>query len=114
MHKNLRAEFPAYKGWEIYRKDRWVGYEPDFTVERKVRGKIQRAIVEVKATCNISQAILNQLNSYTKKLSGRGVEIVEKILAVPAGTDTSNVPDDVKIMFLKSFKCEDNKIVWYE
>jgi len=99
---------------EIYPKDRWEGYEPDFTVERKKSGRTERIIVEVKATCRVSQGDIDQLNLYVRNISGGNVKIVEKILAVPAGADTSIVPADMGIMFLKSFKCEDDQIVWYK
>jgi len=114
VRRNLRARYPAHKGWEIYEKDRWNGYEPDFVVERRRRGKIQRVVVEVKATCKVSQDHVDQLNRYVRNLSGRNVKIVSKILAIPAGADTSLVPYDMEIMYLKSFKCEDDEIIWYQ
>ena len=112
--RNLRARYPAYDGWEIYPKDRWKGYEPDFTVERRVGRRIERTVVEVKATCKVTSAHIRQLNRYAKNLSGRNVTIVEKILVVPAGADTSMVPDDIEIMYLRKFGCEDNDIIWYQ
>jgi hypothetical protein len=114
VRKNLRVRYPAYKGWKIYGKDRWDGYESDFTVERKIHGKIQRVIVEVKVTCRVSQTDVDQLNSYVRNFSGGNAKIVEKILVVPSGADTSIVPYDMNVMFLKNFKCENDEIVWYK
>lgn len=112
--RNLRARFPAYEGWEIYEKDRWKGYEPDFVVERRFRRRIERVVVEVKATCKVSWAHIKQLNMYARNLSGRNVTIVEKILVVPAGADTSTVPDDIEVLYLRKFECENNDIIWYQ
>lgn len=112
VSKNLRRRYPKHEGWNIYDKDRWSGYEPDFVVERKGL-KIERTIVEVKVTCRVSQSHIDQLNSYVRNLAGGNVKIVEKILVVPSGTDISIVPNDMNIMFLKSFKCESDGIVWY-
>lgn len=106
VKKNLRRRFPAYEGWEIYEKDRWEGYEPDFVVERRYRGKIERVVVEVKNVCTVSQSHIEQLNRYAKNLAGGNAVIVAKILVVPAGADASIVPDDIEVMFLKSFTCE--------
>lgn len=113
VRRNLRQRYPESEGWEIYEKDKWPGYEPDFVVERILKQKTQRTIAEVKATCQVSQSDIDQLNSYVRNLSGKNVEILGKILAVPSSSDTSIVPDDMSIMFLRSFKCEDGKIIWY-
>jgi len=115
VKRNLRKRYPKYKGWEIYQKDRWRGFEPDFVVERRNRrGNIERVVVEVKLTCKVSSKDVRQLNSYVRNLAGRNVRILEKILTVPSGTDISEVPDDINVMFLRSFKCEDDEIIWYE
>jgi len=114
VRRNLRRKYPKYEGWEIYERDRWKGYEPDFVVERRRRGKIERAVVEVKLTCRVSTNHVTQLNLYARNLAGRNVRIIEKILVVPAKADTSLVPEDVTKMFLKNFVCENNEIVWYK
>jgi hypothetical protein len=114
VKRNLRSKYPVYDGWEIYEKDRWIGYEPDFVVERKCHGKIQRVVAEVKAICKVPHSYIAQLNKYVRNLSGKNIEIVGKILVIPAGADTSGVPYDVKIMYLRSFNCEGKDIVWYK
>lgn len=114
VRRNLRRRYPASAKWKIYGKDRWEGYEPDFVVERKYRKKIERIIVEVKVTSIVSQSHVDQLNQYVQKLSGGNVKIKGKILVIPAGADKSIVSEDVEVMFLKSFKCEDDVVVWYE
>ena len=111
--KNLRRRYPKSEGWEIYVKDRWRGYETDFTVERIWRGRKERIIVEVKMECKIYERFIRQLNKYAKKLAGKGVKIRNKILVVPSFADTSLVPDDIEIMYLKGVKCEGNNIYWY-
>lgn len=115
VKQNLRRRYPGYNGWRIYIRDRWEGYEPDFVVERRNRrGRIERIVREVKATSRVCENDINQLNSYVRNLSGRNVKILEKVLVVPAGADTSIVPNDIEIMFLRSFKCEGDDIVWYQ
>jgi len=114
VRRNLRARYPACEGWEIYEKDRWEGYEPDFVVERRRHGETERVVVEVKVTCSVSPSHVSQLNKYAKNLSGRNIKIIGKMLVVPSGADTTKVPHDIDIMYLKAFKCEDNEITWYE
>ena len=104
VRRNLRQKYPKNKGWEIYGKDRWEGYEPDFVVERRRRGRIERIVVEAKLTDQVTENDISQLNSYVRNLAGGNTKIVDKVLAVPAGADTSIVPDDMTKMFLKTFK----------
>jgi hypothetical protein len=111
--KVLRRRYPAYDGWIIYPKDRWMGYEADFVVERKRRGRTERVVVEVKTTCKVRQGDVNQLNLYVRNLSGGKIKIVDKIMVIPSGGDVGNVPPDVQIVRLRNFKCENGDIVWY-
>ena len=115
--KNLRARFPAGNGWQIIVKDRWSGgksstYEADIVVERKRGGKIQRIVVEAKVTEKVSKSHINQINRYSKNLSGGNSVIVRKILVVPSGADTSIVPDDIEIMFLRCFVWNGRDFEW--
>jgi len=114
VRRNLRARYPKHDGWEIYKKPKWPGYEPDFVVERKKRGRVQRVIVEVKLTCKVSNSHVSQLNKYVRNLSGKNAKIIKKILVVPAGADTTYiVSDDIEVMYLRSFGCADDEILWY-
>lgn len=103
--RNLRNRYPARDGWKIRKEDRRKGYEPDFVVDRYVNGEVERVVVEVKLTCKVDPSHLRQLNRYVRNLSGGNVRIVKKILVVPAGADTTNVPKDVEVMYLRKFTC---------
>ncbi|RLG56872.1 MAG: hypothetical protein DRN88_03545 [Candidatus Hydrothermarchaeota archaeon] len=102
----LRKRFPASDGWEIKHRDRRSSYEPDFVVERRIGGRIERVIVEVKAECKVTRNHISQINEYAKKLAGSNVRIVKKILVVPAHANTSIVPPDIEKIYLKSFYCK--------
>jgi hypothetical protein len=115
--KSLRARFPARNGWQIVVKDRWSGgksstYEADIVVERKRGGKLQRILVEVKVTDKASKSHIDQINRYSKNLSGRNSVIVGKILVVPSGADTSAVPDYIDIIFLRCFVWNGRDFEW--
>ncbi len=107
----LRKKYPKKKRWEI--KPQWRGstYRPDFLVERRVRGIIQRIIVEVKAQCSIRESHIKQLNSYVSKVSGPNVRILEKILVVPGRARVSEKirvlaeQSNIKIKRLKKIQC---------
>ncbi len=104
VYHNLRARFPANKGWEIYSQDNWShGSIPDFVVDRNYRGCLERVIVEVKAGDHVALSDIRQINRYATKLAGGNCIIVGKILAIPSGTSVLNVPDDIEIMRLRTF-----------
>ena len=105
MKRNLRTRFPKKKGWEIFSPDRWDGYEPDAVLDRRTRsGFIERVVAEAKFTDRVSEADVRQLNEYVRNLAGGNARIAKKILVVPAGADTSIVPDDITVMYLRSVK----------
>jgi hypothetical protein len=98
----LRVRFPKNQGWDIFHKDRWNGYEPDFVIERRnSRGDFERGVAEVKDTDMVEQDHIDQLNVYVRNLSGGNVKIVGKFLIVPAGCDRSIVKADIEVIFLR-------------
>ena len=90
VNNNLRRRFPYQKGWQIYHQDPWKGIRPDFVVERKHRGSIQRIICEVKAESKIKKDHIDQINRYGSIGAGNA-KIIKKILAVPRGVEISDM-----------------------
>ena len=106
-HRALRKRYPASSGWEIYSQNDWGDYRPDFVIEkRNFWGVIKRAVAEVKAECRITQSHVDQLNQYARNLAGNNVKIIAKHLIVPSGADTSVVPDDIDVIYLRGFRCK--------
>jgi len=115
IRRNLRKRYPKYKGWDIFEQDNWGDYKPDFVVERRnKKGEIERVVVEAKRYSRINRGHISQLNRYVRNLSGNNTWIIKKILAVPSYADVSEVPEDISIMFLRKFWCEDECIYYDE
>ena len=109
-YRVLRRRYPAHEGWKIVPQFEGVGYRPDFVVERRdFWGTLHRVIAEVKAECRITRAHLRQLNAYARALAGGEAVIDAKILIVPAGADTTAVPNDIQVIYLRGFRCGDNR-----
>lgn len=102
----LRTRYPVSKNWKIISQDNRGTYIPDFVVEKKGRKYTYRIPVEVKIECVATKAHINQLNRYSRNLAGPNISIQNKILIYPAYADTSLVPDNIEVIYLKSFKCE--------
>ncbi len=119
--RNLRARFPEYDGWEIIKQPRYTGgkyrnYELDLMVERRWRGKIERVVVEVKVTDEVTTAHVDQLNRYARNVAGGNAMIIEKILVVPCGASTHLLREypDIKPMFLRNFVWRGGSFTWYQ
>jgi len=109
IYTNLRKRYPHYEGWEIYAEDNWDTYRPDFVVERRNRrGEIERVVVEAKCDFRVKREHIDQLNRYCRNLAGPNTYIVDKILAIPSGIDTSIVPNDVSLMIVRSVYFDGN------
>lgn len=100
-YNSLRRRFPAEYGWEIEERPNYGSYIPDYGIERRRRGTVERAVAEVKDTDRVTQAHIDQLNRYVRNLSGGNVAIVAKFLIVPAGCDCSIVGRDIEVIFLR-------------
>jgi len=85
-----------------------ITYIPDFVCQRRNNGIIEKVVCEVKGGSlnRISQKDILQINKYAQNLAGNNVRIIKKILAVPYGVNTSNVPPDIEIIRLKKFGYE--------
>jgi len=100
----LRNYFPRWEGWEMQFTHYDSPCSPDFVIERFKENKLHRVIVEVEQSIKITAKHINVLIRNAEILGNESKCEVEKFLIVSEGCDTSIVPDDVKIMFLKEFK----------
>ncbi len=101
-YNSLRRRFPAEDGWEIEERPAYSGYSPDYAIERRRRGTVERVVVEVKDTDRVTNVHIDQLNRYVRNLSGGNVRIVAKFLIVPSGCDCSSiVGGDIEVIYLR-------------
>jgi len=108
VRSSLRKRYPSAAGWEIHMQYNGITYIPDFVCQRRNNGIIEKVVCEVKGGSlnRISQKDILQINKYAQNLAGNNVRIIKKILAVPYGVNTSNVPPDIEIIRLKKFGYE--------
>jgi|GEM_PF-2506867 len=113
VYKLLRKRYPANKGWEIlsqYQSETKT-YKPDFLVKKGTKMYIHKYIFEVKSENRIKKRHIQQINSYSSKLSGPNVKI-KKFLVVPALCNTSYHSDllqkyHIKVIHLRKFRIID-------
>lgn len=105
-YQALRKRYPLNKGWKIIEQDHHGTYIPDFVCTKNGRKYIYKVPADAKFKCKATQADVDQINSYASKLAGPNVIIEDKILIYPAGTDTSIVPEDIDVIYLRAFACD--------
>lgn len=101
---NLRKRYPYDDGWAIRKLDKEKD-NPDFIVDRRRKGHVERVIVEVIPECQVTKEHISSLERHVEKFSEEGVEIVAKIIVVCRNCDVSMVPQGVDIMTLRSCEC---------
>ena len=101
VRKKLQEWYPGSRGWTIYDRTEVTGIQPDFLIEKRSGECIERSICTVEAARTITDDHVRRINHYVSILSGKNISILERILAVPSGTDTSSVPTGISIFHLE-------------
>ncbi|MBN1194842.1 MAG: hypothetical protein JXA08_05790 [Methanomicrobiaceae archaeon] len=106
VRKKLQEWYPGSRGWAIYDRTEGTGIQPDFLIEKRSGENIERSICTVEAARTITDDHIRRIDHYVSNLSGKNVSILERILAVPSGTDTSSVPTGISIFHLEKIHQE--------
>jgi hypothetical protein len=101
----LKKDYPSWEGWKLQynNNEETESVSPDFILERYHEGFIHKIVVVVKLAERIIPSDVANIKLFAKILR-RQKCLVEKIMIVPAFCDTSKVPEDIKIIYLKEFK----------
>ncbi len=112
MHEFVRRElkrlYPTVDGWQIKPVPRAEGEEQCFLVTRRILGRSEGANVVVSFEQKVDPGIVDQLKSCTVS----GVSNPGKVLVVPRGADTSDIPDDVRTLEMQSFGFDGDELIW--
>ncbi|MFH0867102.1 MAG: hypothetical protein V1904_12975 [Bacteroidota bacterium] len=99
----LHELYPKRKGWDMnFMRDEQLSC-PDFIIERVNGCVVTRVIVMVRMQKIISENHISEMQKYESIIKAEKHFKIEKILIVPAGCNTSQVPSDFKIIYLKEF-----------
>ncbi len=100
VRNRLQHWYPDNRGWKIYDRHEISGIQPDFLIEKKTGNSIERSVCAVETVPVITEDHIRRFNHLIDALSGNNISILEKILVVPAGTNTSCVPSGFSIIHL--------------
>lgn len=115
MHQFARQEinrfFSTYDGWKITALPEAGGYDQEFIAERSISGKKELNKILVSFEKKVSKDKLEAMRSSERGPYGQ-VFSSNVALIVPQNADTSSLPGDIRLLFMKSFAFEGNALAW--
>ena len=115
MHQFARQEinrlFSTYDGWRITPLPEGQGYDREFIADRMVSGNRESTRVLVSYEKNVPKEKIERMRSSATGPYGQ-VQKSNILLIVPQNTNTSSVPADVRISFMKSFAFIGDSLEW--
>jgi hypothetical protein len=115
MHQFARQEinrfFSTYDGWKITSLPESAGYDREYLAERTVSGNKELNKVLVSFEKKVPKEKLEQMRSTVTGPYGQ-VHKSSILLIVPQNSDTSSVPNDVRLHFMNSFAFQGNDLIW--
>jgi hypothetical protein len=115
MHQFARQEinrfFSTYDGWKITPLPESAGYDREYLAERTISGNKELNKVLVSFEKKVPKEKLEQMRSTVTGPYGQ-VHKSAILLIVPQNSDTSSVPNDVRLHFMNSFAFQGNDLIW--
>ena len=115
MHQFARQEinrfFSTYDGWKITPLPETAGYDREFLAERTISGNKELNKVLVSFEKKVPKEKLEQMRSTVTGPYGQ-VHKSSILLIVPQNSDTTSVPNDVRLHFMNSFAFQGNDLIW--
>jgi len=115
MHQFARQEinrfFSTYDGWKITPLPEAGGYDREYIAERTISGNKELNKVLVSFEKKVPKEKLEQMRSSVMSPYGQ-VHKSNILLIVPQNSDTSSVPNDIRIHFMNSFAFQGNDLIW--
>ena len=115
MHQFARQEinrfFSTYDGWKITPLPESAGYDREYLAERTISGNKELNKVLVSFEKKVPKEKLEQMRSTVTGPYGQ-VHKSAILLIVPQNSDTSSVPNDVRLHFMNSFAFQGDDLIW--
>jgi hypothetical protein len=111
VQQEIKRIYSSYDGWKITPRRHGNSYDTIFVIERMNKGS--REIAKVLASFK-KEVTLDMLEELTvpEKVGDGTVPRRSYAVMVPVNADTSALPKDLKVMYMKSFAFEGKELVW--
>ena len=107
----VKSKYPTVDGWQ-YRHAEEIKKKEMFVVSRQILGRSEGAYVMVSFDKKIPASDTELMDSMNTVHPIPGVAHPEKVMIVAGGSDTSGLPEDIRILHLHGFHFEGDDLVW--
>jgi hypothetical protein len=107
----VKSKYPTVDGWQ-YRHAEEIKKKEMFMVSRRILGRSEGAYVMVSFDKKIPASDTELMDSMNTVHPIPGVAHPEKVMIVAGGSDTSGLPEDIRILHLHGFHFEGDDLVW--
>ena len=110
VQKELKRNYPSSEGWVISGAAKQIGNDEIFSLSRR-SGTNQVATVGASFGKIVGPGLISAM------MEGKATPAAKKgawhaCLLVPQGTDVSGLTDDIKVIFMRSFRYEGKDLLW--
>ena len=112
VRQMLESSYPPDEGWEFNFEAKWKDYKIDFVVERREGNRRFRNIIKISYSCSPLDRSARTLNKAARKMAGRYVKIVEKILYSHGSAEFGSPDESIQVHRIEDLICQDNKLYW--
>ena len=109
--KEIKEIYSSYDGWKITPKKMGAGYDTLVVLERSNDGHKEIIKVLVSFHKQVTLDMLDDLIRPEPVYDGSRPRYDYAVI-VPANTDTSALPKDLKIFIMKAFAFEGKELIW--
>lgn len=108
----LLVNYSEENGYELNTEKRWKDYKVDFAIERREGTRRFRTVIKINYHPRFFERDLKHLNLGARKMAGRYVKIVEKILAVPENFEAISTDGSIKIWKIPGLISKEEGLFW--
>ncbi|MBP1928115.1 hypothetical protein J2741_000662 [Methanolinea mesophila] len=107
----VKNKYPTVDGWQ-YRHAEDIRGKEMFVVSRRILGRSEGAYVLVSFDKKIPASDAGLMDSMSASHPIPGVARPDKVLIVAGGSDSSVLPEDIRILHLQGFHFEGKDLIW--
>jgi hypothetical protein len=111
VEKELKRNYPGSDGWVVRPDSEKTGSDEVFTLSRRRGGNNETAFVGVTFKKILDPALLGVLQLDFSSPDATKTARYCALIA-PQGIDERSVPETIRLIYMQSFKYEDENLVW--
>ncbi|TAJ45247.1 hypothetical protein [Methanofollis fontis] len=112
VERDLKKAYRADEGWILEQQPSLDGAEPDYVLVRRLPGKKECILVNVRIAAEISDAEIDLMNSWANALSSKKMAVKKALLVVPQDVVAPADLKGVELFYLRSYAVKASEVIW--